>query len=299
MKKKLLGLLLALPLGAYAQGHEARIGYCQNAGSWIPMAATISGATIAPTPLGVNIYGQNGGTAYALQCDAGGNLTLSVAPVVNQRTFVSDSGATATASITSPSLTIPSGDVVFVACSGLSGTLTSDVVTSSGAATWNATGFIANASGGSISVYRATNLSGASTFTCTPNASTAHQAMIVMDWVFPPGTTPTFNTVVNGTSNTAFPFVVNTLNTTQRSLEIMCDTASTAANWFTPGVIGGIPASLVGTDSSSIMPTSGLTSCQAVISSTALAGMTAFMEYGVVQGAAATQHASLHLSIYY
>lgn len=78
MRKFFLALYLLSPFAALGQGHAARIGYCFNTtNGWIPIAVGISAATITPTPEAINIFGQNTGTAYALQCDTSGNLSLS------------------------------------------------------------------------------------------------------------------------------------------------------------------------------------------------------------------------------
>lgn len=80
MRRAILVLMLTVPTAALAQLQPSllQLGWCMNAGSWIPLATSSANASAALQPsTNVGLYGTNSGNSVPLACDSSGNLIVS------------------------------------------------------------------------------------------------------------------------------------------------------------------------------------------------------------------------------
>ena len=160
---------------------------------------------------------------------------------------VTDQGSS-TSSITSGSFTVAAGDTVIVSCRSNTGP-TSIPTTDSLSNTWNLTSL----SSGNLDLhlsYSYITIGGSDTFTCTssPAGSGSYMSMVVVDIV---GLAP--NSFVNsagGSSSTSSSVYTGSLSliTSSRTSDIVCASVDNGSHVFTESGINGIPASIIGTN---------------------------------------------------
>jgi len=159
-------------------------------------------------------------------------------------TFVAETNSSNIASITSPAITLSSGDLVFVFCR--SGRTASDPLASSSPANTftelggqNTTGL-----GEEKAAYAFGVASGSTTFTCTPNTSSGFQSMIVLQ--YRPGSL-TAKDVDTGTSDAdSTSTTSNTFSTANANELILFCATQAGLVTFTAGNIGGVGSTLRG-----------------------------------------------------
>jgi hypothetical protein len=170
-------------------------------------------------------------------------------PIFNQYTFVADIGSTPAASITSPAITVTASDLLTVECN------TGSIVTDSLGNSYS-TPAVGSGVGVQISWVISAS-SGSDAFTCTPPSAEAFQSMVVLDFSATGVTLNTSASTANTGNGQSFgPFVVSfgpTFTTTQRTLDILCETVSSNSDAFSPwmvgpgfGILAGVSASALG-----------------------------------------------------
>jgi hypothetical protein len=173
-------------------------------------------------------------------------------------TYVANTGVGSVSSITSPALTMSGGDFVLVMCASTAAT-TGDPASSTPSNTFNTLTFQADSGDYQVQLSYATNMaSGSTTFTCTPNVSSAFQSMIVLHYA-PSTVTMTSPVDVqsggynNGTVSTfTVPPSGSITTTNAKDTIILCGGGTITAGAFTAGSIGGTGATLRGVDGATL-----------------------------------------------
>ena len=176
------------------------------------------------------------GTAYGQSANSGYPYSQVSVPGITQYTFVAEKSSTTLASITSPSLTLPSGALVGVYCRGPAA-LTSITVTSNPSTTWTQETLQSFSGQQAAQLSIGSPAAGATTFTCSPNTSSGFQSMIVF---VATGTLGTINTTVGSAVTSAASVTSPAFTTSGRTLTIMCAGTVSLSSTYTPGVMGGI-----------------------------------------------------------
>jgi hypothetical protein len=213
------------------------------------------------------------GIAHAQSANNGYPYSSLSVPAITQYTFVAEKNSTSIASITSPSLTLPSGAFVGVFCRGPAA-LTSIVVTSSPSTTWTAEALQSFSGQQAAQLSIGSPAAGATTFTCTPNTSAGYQSMIVFVVT---GTLGTVNTTVGSAVTSATSVTSPAFTTTGRTLTIMCAGTVSLSSTYTPGLIGGIVGSIGAASLGSIGGTGADGVCASSLIPYAVPGATAIM----------------------
>lgn len=150
-------------------------------------------------------------------------------PYLSQVGYVSDTGGTSGASITSGSISL-SGGCYVVACHAYQsgGGMTGITVTSSPSGSWSQ--FSSHIISTEALVMDLASLSsGSTTFTCTPTVSSQLQSMVVMQAT---GTSCSGDTTANANNaQTGTTVIISPINTSQSDLGIMCGYNGAAVTW--------------------------------------------------------------------
>ena len=190
--------------------------------------------------------------------------TPPIPPILKQTTFVADSTA---ANVTSPAITVATGDLVVVSCRF--GTGSTGVVTSTPSNTFTP---LSAAIQGSLGIQQSWTViaSGASTtFTCTQSGSAAGLSLIALDYS---GTGSTANTSASGTNSGSTAFMSTaTYTTSQRTLNIMCGAVGALANFASNTIAGGW-ATKVGMSTANLAATNADQACESIVVPYAVTG---------------------------
>jgi hypothetical protein len=210
-----------------------------------------------------------------------------------QYTHVSDSGGTNVGFITSPAITLSAGDFVLVSCRTGNGLATSIAVTSSPSNAFKQLAVQAGGPGSQQSSYAVNVRSGSTTFTCTPNAPSPYQSMIVLDYGVSPNTV--FLDKQAGSTTPSKPTYTSPAFSTSSSaaeLMILCGTVGGGNNIFTAGSFGPLKTTLRGVSASSLKSNADM-ACEDAIAPTRQASIWGRIAYGSSQPWAATVGAFL------
>jgi hypothetical protein len=212
-------------------------GSCKQAG-----AASISGATSVGSLTINNITGLSQCAQVSTSGVVSGSGTpcsgATSSPTFKQYQFVSD---TTGISVTSPSMTVTAGDILFVSCRF--GTGSTGIATDSQGNSYTAGLAVINGANGLQLSYATASTSGTIQFTCTQSSSIIGISLIAMDFSGP--TTGLSTTVGTNEGLTTIPF-----NTSQRTLLVECGSVGGLATW-SPYVLGGSFSHLVALSSGS------------------------------------------------
>jgi hypothetical protein len=190
----------------------------------------------------------------------------------NQYTFVSETSGTLIASITSPSITIPSNAHVIVFCRSGEHSGTTIVASSSPSNTFTALTSDSTTSLTEQMSYALTVGTGATTFTCTPPASQGFQAMVVMVWT---GGIGTFDTQGNGNMIVG-NLSITGITTSSSVIALACGSQASSSGIWSAGTMGGNAATLGGV-SSGALGNAADSGCEYYITSPALSSATVTM----------------------
>lgn len=219
--------------------------------------------------------------------------TAGSAYTFSKYTFVTDSGSTSVASITSPAIILGSGDFVVVSCR--TGTASQTVtVTSSPANTFTQLTAQSSATVGSSQMsYALTVSSGSTTFTCTPSASSGFQSMVVLDYTHT-GASAAFDAQGGSTTCNAGAGTnqcqVASFSTAANVTIIQCGTVGSTLVW-SAATIGANAAVLRGV-SSGALANNADQGCQDTTFNPAQTGITAALQYSSTNLAGSTTVAS-------
>ena len=197
-------------------------------------------------------------------------------PAFVSSTYVAETGAGPFASITSPALTLTSGQMVDVYCRNGTSTANAFTYTSSPSNTWIAIAAQQMSGGfGNGQMGYAFNVgSGSTTFTCTPATSAGYMSMIVLVY----SQSPIFS-VLNATTGTgggpgSATYTSPSFTTTQAGVIVMCATASAAGDTWTAGTIAGQAATIRQVSNTGGVGATADAVCEDVITTSAQAGVT-------------------------
>lgn len=187
-------------------------------------------------------------TLFGTAVDTMGNLLIATSPKYTaQKNYPQFAAGTdtavsaAAASITSSAVTVTSGDLAVVYCTGNDNSVvTTSVAVSSSLSlgTYVGAGFEHSGSDYDEAYYlMGASTGGSSTFTCTPNASKTFQSITVL--IFHPGFVTTTDTITtNGYTGTEVPFVSKSFSTTAQGLIVVCAVPEFVSTNIVPGFIG-------------------------------------------------------------
>jgi hypothetical protein len=187
------------------------------------------------------------GTACAFSGGGG-----SSGPLFKQYSYVPEQSSSLS-SITSPAITVAVGDLLVVACRG--GNFgSSSIATDSAGNSYSAPSLVSNVFLQMSWAIAAS--SGSDTFTCTPTTPTSSQAMVVLDLS---GTGAVLNTSISSYASSSSggfgnftPVFSSAFTTTQRTVDILCASASSVSGYWTPWTVGPGFGTLIGVSGSNL-----------------------------------------------
>ena len=275
-------------LDAYINGTVTPLG--SPAGSAAPSCATnqlvyysSSGTVLACLTLGANLS-ISGGVVNAT------TGTSSNAPYINSFVGVPETGSSLVASITTGSMSITSGDLVFAFCrSGGSVAVTSILATDSLGDVFTPTSLTTNSTGIRVEgSYSFVTHSGSATFTCTPSASAANQSAIILDIKNPPSAyVATFGASETGTG-TSHSFTFSARGS-GRLANIVCSSIGAISGYISALQALNITIQVGGSAASDNYLTGSDAACGILLTSSTYAQMPAVLTYTSSAGNTASQ----------